>query len=1081
MKKKPLVLAITLIAIINVIVTFLSVAPARADSYGPWPKAKSTPSFTKPSFLLRNDAIKQITGTVTDNKGVPLVGVSVTERNTQKMTLTNEKGTYRVQVNDDNAVLVFNYIGFVKKTEVVGSRTVINVVLEESSQELSEVIVTSLGIKKESKKLGYSATTVKVDELDNSPTTNVMTGLEGKVAGLVISPPSSGAGASNKIRLRGQAAFSGADNAPLIVINGLPMSQGARGADGNNSIDLGDDLQQINPDDIESMTVLKGSTAAALYGSRAANGAIIITTKSGSKNSKFGVEFISTFTADKALDYTHFQNEYGQGQAGNRPTTQGNATTTGQFGWGAKYDGVPTIQFDGVLRPYSYQPNRISQFYRTAYSNTNTIAFSGGNQSANYRFSYSDQDAKGITPNNEYYKKIFNVGINTQVTDKLSVQFNLNYTNEFNDNPPQVGVQGYGAPNFLYRMSNTIPLDAFKNSAVAPNGTEMQTSGFQTTLINPYFLMPRQFIRDKRDRFLGTVSARYDFFKWLYLQGRVNMDYGDDLFENNVPTGVGTSTPLNGAGTGYNGSYNVNSSSGRTMNMDWLLGSNNKFGDFTLDATLGGNVFTNNYHYSNEGVTDFVVPNFYTVENGITKTESYGIGVSQVNSLYGLAELGYKGFLYLNVTSRNDWFSVLTPPAIIVPNPKNSYFYPSASASFIFSELLPKLSWLNFAKLRVAYAKTGSANGVSPYSANLTYGLLSNNFNGLSLGQINNGSSPNPLLKPYGVREDEIGIEAKTLNSRVNFDITYYDKLSTNQIVPIPLSNATGYSSTLVNLGKLKNSGVEFMLELVPVRKADFGWNSSFNVAYNTSEVLALAPGVTRQVVSSFGGNEFIGSLVYQVGKPLNELAAKTYLRNANGQIVVGSNGRLIANSGSNVLFGSGDPKFTGGWSNNFRYKKLSMLVFIDYQFGGKILSSSALNGLRQGNTQASLVGRDGGVIFPAVHADGTPNTTAVDPQTFYTDYRNTQIADPFVFKSDFIKLRNITLNYDFTSVLGKDVKFIKGLVLSAYCQNVLIIKKYIPDLDPEAFASSGDNRVGYEQTALPTTRTFGLNLNVKL
>lgn len=1028
--------------------------------------------------LLSSASAQTVTGTVVDEQKKPVNGATVTVKGTSRATSTNAAGAYSITA-EANSTLIISYIGYIALEVPVNGRTQVNVdMIRGEGTDLDMVVVTALGIKRESRKLGYAAETVKMNEVQQNRTINMMGSLEGKIAGLDISPPSAGAGASTKIRLRGQSAFNGANNSPLIVINGLPMDQGAQSASGNNSIDLGDNLQQLNPDDIESMTVLKGATAAALYGSRAANGAIIITTKSGAKNTGIGIEFNTNFSADEVLDFTDFQMEYGQGQAGNRPTTQGQAITTGQFGWGAKLDGVPTVQFDGELRPYVAHPGRIKEFYRTGTSFTNTIALSGGNAKGSFRASFSNQDAKGISPNNDYHKRIVNLGVNHSLTDKLSVQINLNYTNEVNKNPPQVGVQGIGTPNFIMRMANSIGLDVFRDKAVNPNGTERQTSGFQTTLINPYFIMPRQFITNKRDRFLTTATVRYNVFKWLYLQGRANMDYGVSFFEQNTPTGTGTSTPLNGAGTGFNGNYRVNTGTGRQLNMDFLVGGNHQFGDFSVDLSVGGNIYTNYSHSFNQSVVDFTVRDLYSFENGITKSDpnsptGYSIYRERVNSLYAFAEFGYKNLIYLNVTGRNDWFTVLNPK-------NNSYFYPSVSGSFIFSELLEKFSWLNYGKLRLSYADVGSANGINAFTGLLTYGILANQFNGQSLGTISNASSPNPLLKPFSVSEKEIGLELKLFGSRVNLDIAAYHKITRDQILTVEISNASGYTGTPLNLGSLENKGIEFLLEVVPVKTRDFVWTSSFNTATNSTKVLALAPNTNRIIVASFGGNEFLGSLVYEVGKPLNQLAARTYRRNAKGEIVVGANGRLLNNTGADVLFGSALPKFTGGWNNTFRYKKLALLVHIDYKAGGKVLSSTALNGLRQGHTKASLVGRVGGVIFPGVYDNGAANTVAVDPQLFYTDYRNLQIADPFLFKSDFIKLRNITLSYDMTSLVGTRVKFIKGLVLSASCRNVLIIKKYIDDLDPEAFASSGDSRVGYEQTSLPTTRNYGFNLNVK-
>ncbi len=1019
-----------------------------------------------------------ITGIIKDESGAPISEVSVSVKNKSGGTSSDANGAFSINTGI-GSTLVFSHVGYATFEASVSSATTLSITLSKSGNtELSEVVVTALGIKRESKKLGYAAESVKVNEIQQNRTNNVMTSLEGKLAGLDISPPSSGAGASNKIRLRGQSAFAGANNSPLIVINGLPMDQGARSADGNNSIDLGDAMTQINPDDVASMTVLKGATAAALYGSRAANGAIIITTKSGTNAKGIGIEYTSNYNIDRVIDLTDFQYEYGQGQAGNKPTTQGQAITTGQFGWGAKYDNVPTVQFDGVLRPYAPQRNRITDFYRTGTSFNNTVALSGGNAVGNFRASFSRMDAKGVSPNNNYEKNIFNLGVNYKLTSNLSLAFNSNYTNEVNNNPPQVGVQGAGSPNFLYRMSNSIALDVFRDNAVSPQGTERQTSGFQSTLINPYYIMPRQFITNKKDRFLNTATLRYELTKHLYAQGRMNLDYSTFLLEQNYPTGTGSSTAANSTGTGFNGTYSVQNITARQINADFLVGGDRKFGDISVDLSVGGNIYTNYSRTATQSVVDFTVRDLYSFENGITKSDvnnptAYGIYREQVNSLYAFAEFGYKNLFYLNLTGREDWFSVLNPKS-------NNYFYPSISGSFIFSELMKGTRWLNYGKLRTSFASVGSTNGISAFSGILTYGILSNQLNGNSLGQINNANSPNPLLKPYSVREKEVGIELKMFGSRVNLDVAAYDKQTRDQILTVQISNASGYGGTPLNVGALQNRGLEFLLEVIPVKTQNFAWSSAFNTAMNSTKVLALAPNTNRLVTASFGGNEFIGSLVYEVGKPLNQLAAKTYLRNAQGQIVVGSNGRLLAAPGPDTLFGSALPKYTGGWTNTFRYKKLSLLVHIDYKAGGKILSSTALNGLRQGHTKASLVGREGGVIFPAVYADGRPNTTAVDPQTFYTDYRNLQIADPFIFKSDFIKLRNVTLSYDLTTVLANRAKFVKGLVLSASARNLLIIKKYLADLDPEAFASSGDNRVGYEQTSVPTTRNYGVTLNVK-
>ncbi|MBK5273257.1 MAG: SusC/RagA family TonB-linked outer membrane protein, partial [Bacteroidia bacterium] len=934
---------------------------------------------------------KTVTGRVTDDKGEALIGVSISEQGTSTGTVTNQNGNYSISVAGDNSVLVFQHVGHDTKTETVGARTVVNIILQTQTKEMSEVVVTSLGIRKESRKLGYAASSVKVDEIAENRTTNVMTALEGKIAGLEIAPPTAGAGASNRIRLRGQAGFNGQTNSPLIVINGLPMDQGARSAEGGGpAVDQGDNLQQVNPDDIETMTVLKGATAAALYGSRASNGAIIITTKSGAKNSKFGVEFTSNFAAATALDYSDYQTEYGTGSNGKRPASQAQAQSFGNLAWGEKYDGVPTYQYDGVQRPYSPDLNRTKQFYNTGTSYVNTLALSGGNATTSYRVSFSNQDAKGISPGNSYHKRIFNLGLNSKVTDKLTLQANINYTHEENKNPPLVGAQGIGFSSFLNRIPLTVAISTLKTSVENPDGTIMSTNPFNNLLTNPYYLIGRMFNYTKRDRLLGTVSLRYDFTKWLYLQGRVNADFGYNNNEANNPSNYAPNAPINSSTGGWAGSYGVSTGFNKQMNSDFLLGTTQKIGDFTIDASVGGNMYTVDNNFSGQNVNDFVVRNVYSISNGITKTQSYNISKSQVNSIYAFADFGYKNFLYLNITDRSDYFSVLTPPSSIVANPQNSFNYPSASASFVFSELLPNVKWLNYGKLRMSYAKVGNANGVDPYSSQLTYAIESQLFGGYSVANIaGGGNNPNPYIIPYSVSEKEIGLELRTLHSRLNFDISAYDKRTDDQILPINLSASSGYTGQNVNIAKLKNTGVEVMIDGTPVKTSNFNWNVSVNASYNISKVLALNPGQTRQVVTFFNGtgNEFIGYLTYDVGKEMNQLVDYTYLRNDKGQVMLNSSGNLI-HSADFVNYGSANYKWIGGITNTFNYKSLSLLIQVDGKFGGKVFSSTAINGLRSGIGKNSLVDR-GGVVFDGVLPNGTQNTISVAPQTFYANYRS--------------------------------------------------------------------------------------------
>ncbi|MDV3310658.1 MAG: SusC/RagA family TonB-linked outer membrane protein [Cyclobacteriaceae bacterium] len=1061
----------------------------------------TSPPELSPSGHEANDPVLiGVSGRVTDETGNAFPGVNVVVKGTTTGTSTDSDGRYSLDVPDNNSVLVFSFVGYSTVEEAVGGRTVIDVSMTPDVRSLQEVVVTALGVEKESKKLGYAATSVQTSELVHQRTTNVMESLEGKVAGLNITPPAAGAGASVQIRLRGQAAFAGANNAPLIVINGLPMDQGARGANGAGAVaqrDRGDNLQNINPDDIESMTVLKGSTAAAIYGARAANGAVIITTKSGNRNQGLGVDFTSSYTTSHALNFLDeiTQTEYGMGTGGVRPQTQGEAQAAGQFGFGERLDGAPTVNFDGVMRPYSAYPDRLFDFLRAGTNWTNTIGLSGGSDKGSFRVSFSNTDAKGIVPNNDYKKRIFNVGINHNITEKLKLQLNINYANEENINPPQIGTQGDGAINFFNRLAISTPLEAFRNNAIDPvTGAELRTNGFLGTINNPYYAIQKgQFFDDDRNRLLGTATLRYEFTDWLYVQGRFNYDHGQGFMEWNALNGSGAPTLFNGDGT-YRGNYNIQQDQTTDINADFLVGGSKEFGRFSVDASVGGNTWRTKFQRNEQNSSNFIVPDLYSLSNGTLRNQGiagYVYSRSRVNSLYGWAEFGYNGMLYLNFTGRNDWFSVLNPE-------KNSKFYPSVSGSFIFSELLDNQTWLTYGKLRASWAQVGSANGVNPYDGALTYSIKANPLNGQSLAGISGNLARNPTLQPFTVTEKEIGLEMRLFNNKVLLDVAAFDKVTTDQIIDVTISNASGYNNSRENKASLQNRGLETLIQVTPIETTNFSWTTSWNNAYLATKVLDVGNESGTILVLYFNGtgNEFLGELRYTEGLPMNQLYTRTFRRNASGQILVNDNGRLLATNSSTpgaektngfLPVGSSIPKHVGGWNNTITYKNFTLGVHFDYKFGGTVLSSTHLNMLRQGLSKMSLEGRrqgENGIVMDAVYeSSGEPNTTAVtDLQGFYADYRNLQIGDPFTFKSDFIKLRNISLTYNFTNAIQSvpALSFVKGLSLTAACRNVAILYKDLPGLDPEAIQSSGDFRAGYENSSLPTTRNYNLTLNVR-
>lgn len=1010
----------------------------------------------------------QIKGRVTSSKDqTPLAGATISVKGRKRSAVSDADGNFQIAANDGD-VLVVEYVNYEPGEVTVNGQSAVAVALTEKETNLGEVVVTALGIRKEARRLGYSTATVNTDQITTNRTSNVGNALQGKVSGLNVTPPAGGPGGSSKIRIRGQSSFGG-NNSPLIIVNGIPInntsiSGGGSGGNGTGnptggSSDQGDGLQSINPDDIESMTVLKGAAAAALYGFRAKDGAIIITTKSGRSTEGIGVELNSNFQAEQALDYTDFQYIYGQGEFGKRPATVSEAQSSGVHSFGEKMDGQPTPQFDGSTQPYSPHKDRIKKFYRTGINWTNSIALSGGNEKGNFRLSFANTDANAIMPNSDFHKKIMNLGLNYTFTKQFSVQLNANYSNEFNHNPPQIGIQDMNANTTIYTMATSIDAEWLKNRKDA-NGNEMPLSRF-TNRNNPYWVTYDRFENVRRDRIFGNASLRYQLTDWLYLQGRIGQDYFTRPYNYDRPTGTRS---IGAAVTGFNGYYYQDVTTFRERNMDFLLGGNHNFGKFGIDVTLGGNQMQQVYDNMFTSVTNFYVRDLYTIGNGQIKNPGYNYSKKKVNSLYGSADFSYNNFLYLTVTGRNDWFSTLNPKS-------NNYLYPSVSTSFVFSQAFPAMpSWLNYGKIRAAYAEVGG--DTDPYSDRLYYNFNSNPFNGTVLGTVNNTIVPNPALRPLKVKEAEIGLELKTFNSRINLDFSAYDKNTVDEILNVDISNASGYGQTKVNIGKLRNKGLEMLLTLVPVKSKRFNWESSFNASYNQSKVIELANGQQRFDV---GTGEFFGFVSHEVGMPLASLRGFDYKRDPKGGILLAGG---MPQQGNIVTYGSAIPKYVGGWLNTVNFSGFRIFTQVDFKAGNKIISNSNLNFLREGLSQQSLAGREGGVVFNGVNTDGSNNATAVEAEQFYTSYRSTNIAAPFVYNGSFVKWRTLSVGYDLSKFVSK--MNIKGLFVSLMVNNVLMIKKYIDNLDPEAQVSASDNLQGIETHTLPTTRSCGMNLNVK-
>jgi TonB-linked SusC/RagA family outer membrane protein len=1013
-------------------------------------------------------------GFVRDASGQALVGVSVSVKGTSTGTQTDVNGKFALTANL-NDVLVFTYIGYLKKEVPVVSPAELTIELDEDSKQLSEVVVTALGIKKERKALGYSVSEVKGSELTTARETNFASSLEGKVAGLNVTTISGGASSTVSINIRGASSLTGSTQ-PLYIINGVQMINSddsqivgiSRNSGGqyDNSPDQGDGIGNINPDDIETISILKGAAAAALYGQRALNGVILITTKSGS--SKGSVEYTSNYQLQHVINPTDYQYEYGNGAEGIKPTTAVAAFAAGNDSWGAKLDGSSVVQFDGVSRPYVAQTNNIDEFYRTGGTFTNTVAFSKAYDLAAIRFSASDLHENSIVPNSGYDRKSFNFSGNFSPVKRLMIDAHMNYTSDFAQNRPVLG-DGAGNANyqvlFLPTSLNVNTLDPASSGTVTSanianglgyNGVVGSELSFTNNnyATNPWFAADKFVNNSSRNRNIASASARYTFDNGLFAQLRIGQDYYTERYTDIVPNGAAY----------YSAAFQNLAETYATvseLNTDFLVGKAFKATpDFTITPNVGGNVEKSGTESTTESGVGFVIPYVYTIGNTASKSIAYGDFKQQVNSLYGTLELAYKSYLYLDGTARDDWFSTLASSAD--PNNKLNILAPSVNGSFVFSELW-KPTWLDFGKVRVGWANVGGG-APNPYQTLLNYGLQSVQSNGMPLGTITNSSTPNASLKPSEATEIEAGTEMHTLGNRLNFDVTWYNKNVKNEVVPAPASITSGYAGAYLNIGKQRNRGWEVLVSGIPVKLKNFTWNTSLNFAYNANTVLSLAAGQSSLLVAS--SRTGLASTVDVVGKAGDQIQAFDYLRNSDGSIKVDPN-TGIPMQGALKTYGPAVGPWSGGFNNEFTFGHLDLSFLIDTKLGGHVFAGDEYYAYEDGLTKSTLPGRATGFV----NNTSTPTTA----ENYYTTLGN-NVSGQFVQNASFIKFRQLTFGYNIPGSVFNNV--IQGMNISLVGRNLFYILKRTTDIDPES--SYGTYSQGLELGGVLPSRTYGLSLNVK-
>lgn len=1041
-----------------------------------------------------------VSGTVTDDNNMPLPGVNVLVQGTTRGVQTDFDGNYSIEATEGE-VLVFSYLGMTTVEYAVTEASTIDVVMEPDAAQLEEVVVTALGIAREKKSLGYATQEVDGNEVSDVPTTNFMNSLSGKVAGVKIKP-SGTMGGSSDIVIRGNTSLTG-NNQALFVIDGTPISNQVSTTPGQSSgrggYDYGNAAADINPNDIASINVLKGAAATALYGSRAANGAIIIETKKGQKGEGIGISVSSTLMMSEVDDNTlpKYQKQYGAGYGRYYASDDGyfslfdidgdgvrEETTpfTEDASFGARFDPnrmiyqwnsiYPQLDTYGQATPWVAGANDPSAIWETGSTAINSVALDGGTESSAFRLSATNMLQEGNLPNSSITRNTVAFSGSHEFTDKFEASANMTYTKT--DGQGRYGT-GYDSENvmqsFRQWFQTNVDLHAQRDAyfETGDNITWNPNSPDNLTPIyfdNPYWTRYENYETDTRNRYFGNFNLNYELNDIFDLTGRFSFDTFDEIQEerrNVGSTGVSGYTRFNNRAAEYN--------------FDLILSFNTDITtDLNLDGNIGANLRRNERNYirarTNGGLN---IPGLYTLANS---TESILApneheSVHMVDGIYARAGLGYRDALYLEGTLRRDRSSTL-------PIDNNTFWYPSISASAILSQWI-EADWLSFAKLRANYAEVGS--DTDPYRVFTTYDI-GTPFSGAATAG-NPDALQNINLLPERSNSYEVGLEANFADRRIGFDISYYNTQTEDQITPVPVSNATGYLQSWLNAGTVENKGIETTLNLVPVSTPDFIWNLTLNWSKNESEVLELLEGIDNLELASLQGGVSINAAP---GQPYGAIRGTDYIYNDQGQRLVNSSGYYQTTSTSNNIIGNIQPDWTGGVSNSFTYEGFTLDFLIDVQEGGDIFSLDTWYGYATGiydqtvglndlgNPMRNPLSQGGGIVLPGVREDGSQNTTRVDFSSYANPYGFARDANKgHVYDASFVKLREASLSYAFGENILDRIPFTNASI-SVVGRNLWIIHKNIPYTDPEAGLSAG-NIQGYQSGAYPAVREIGASL----
>ena len=1010
---------------------------------------------------------KLVKGIVSDENGMTLPGVSIVVKGTTDGTTTDIDGKYQISVPNESSVLTFSFIGLLTQEITVGSQINLNVVMLADALQMDEVVVTALGIKREKKSLGYAVQEIGGGLLTRTRESNLANTISGKVAGVQIIKGSNGPGGSSKIVLRGYNSLSG-DNQPLIIIDGVPMDNftGASNNDfWNPGTDMGNGLGDLNPENIESLSVLKGASAAALYGSRAGNGVILITTKSGKAQKGLGISYSTSLGIETNFITPDLQNSFGQGKQGVYDNLSGSS-------WGPKIEGQNVEKWNGenaALRAY----DNLDNFSETGVKMTHTLSFQQQVSDATSVYSsvtYLNDESKipGAELNrvNLLTRAISHFGEEKKWTTDVKVQ----YIRIKAKNRPMSGVTTSNTFSTMYLLPRSLDVTDFKQDHDSDGNMTWYEQG---NSINPYWAYRNNLNTDLRDRFLLNGMLKREFTDWLSFE----LKAGADLYTTNNESKLFAGSPL-----GTTGRYRVSKNTFMESNYSALLSASkdNIFGKFGGSVNLGGNLMQQKSTSISANAGELEVPNLFTINNGIDNPKAdSGFSEKRINSIYGTLQVNYDGFLFVDFTARNDWSSALSKD-------NRSFFYPSISSSLVVSEMVNKIGgelpgWITFGKLRASYAEVG--NDMKPYQL----------YNFYDIGKDPNGNTTagrNSVLYDSNVKSEliksyELGFDARFFKNRIGIDFSWYKTNATNQLIDLPINPLSGYSKRKANAGDIQNKGIEIMVNAQILEDTEgLNWNMSLNYSKNENTIVKLTDDVSQYELGGFANVKILAATgeSYGVIKGTKFLRVEDKGSSSYGKIIVDGDGLPLATADKQVL-GNQQPDALIGFTNSFSYKNLSLSFLIDARIGGEIFSGTNLAIQHAGTAAATVVnGERKDIIFNGVLDDGnyTANTKAVSPEVYWKHVTrksgNLGIGENNIYDATNIRLRSVEIGYSLPDKWLNGTIFQKArLGLSA--NNVWMIKSHLNGVDPESVYATGSNAVGFENLNSPTSRTYNFNV----